>query len=274
MNNRAMKKNALFLLMIVIAVVHILPFYLLLTTSFKPESDTSSKWLWPHALYFGNFTNAWKHAHLGTAIVNNVIITGIAVTLVVFLGCLASYPLARFKTRLNKFMYTVFVATMIVPPLTILVPLYKFVAGMGGMNTYWAIILLHVTFNLPMAIFLFTGFISTIPKELDEAAMIDGTSRIGLFFRIIMPLLKPITATVIILTGVTIWNDYQFSLFFLQSSDSQTITVALSSFFSQYVNNIGWVAAGSFMGALPIIALYLFLQKYFISGLSSGAVKG
>ncbi|WP_236687341.1 carbohydrate ABC transporter permease [Geobacillus sp. ZGt-1] len=128
--------------------------------------------------------------------------------------------------------------------------------------------------NLPITIFLFTGFINTIPRELDEAAMIDGMSRFSLFFRIIMPLLKPVTVTVMILTGVNVWNDYQFSVFFLQSSESHTLTVALSSFFSQYVNNVGWVAAGSLLSSLPIIILYLFLQKYFISGLSSGAVKG
>ncbi len=104
--------------------------------------------------------------------------------------------------------------------------------------------------------------------------MIDGMSRFSLFFRIIMPLLKPVTVTVMILTGVNVWNDYQFSVFFLQSSESHTLTVALSSFFSQYVNNVGWVAAGSLLSSLPIIILYLFLQKYFISGLSSGAVKG
>lgn len=153
-------------------------------------------------------------------------------------------------------------------------PLYKFIVDIGGMNSYWSIILLHVTFNLPMTIFLFTGFISSIPVELDEAAMMDGMSRFGLFFRIIMPLLKPITATATILAGVNVWNDYQFSVFFLQSPEMKTMTVSLSSFFSQYTNNIGWVAAGSLLSALPIIILYLFLQKYFVSGLSSGAVKG
>ncbi|MEW9669388.1 carbohydrate ABC transporter permease [Ammoniphilus sp. 3BR4] len=104
--------------------------------------------------------------------------------------------------------------------------------------------------------------------------MIDGMSRFGLFFRIIMPLLNPVTATVTILAGVNIWNDYQFSVFFLQSTEAKTITVSLAAFFSQYTNNIGWVAAGSLMAALPIIVLYLCVQRYFVSGLSSGAVKG
>ncbi|GAA3329617.1 hypothetical protein GCM10020331_078430 [Ectobacillus funiculus] len=125
-----------------------------------------------------------------------------------------------------------------------------------------------------MTIFLFTGFISTIPQELDEAAMMDGMSRFGLFFRIIMPLLKPVTATVTILTGVNVWNDYQFSVFFSCKAQRQRrLQFSLAAFFSQYTNNVGWVASGSLLAALPIIVLYLFLQKYFISGLSSGAVK-
>ncbi|MFC4766187.1 carbohydrate ABC transporter permease [Effusibacillus consociatus] len=267
-------KKWLLLATIFISITHILPFYLLITTSFKPANDLSSKWLLPSTLYLENFKNAWVQAKLGQAFLNNVVITVISVILVVVLGALASYPLSRFKTRLNKFMYTLFIAALIVPPLTSLVPLYQFVVDIGGLNSKWAVILLHVTYNLPITIFLYTGFISTIPRELDEAAMIDGTSRVGLFFRIILPLLKPVTATVIILTGVGVWNDYQFSVFFLQKTETHTITVSLAQFFSSYVSNVGWVAAGSLISALPIIVLYLFLQKYFISGLSSGAVKG
>lgn len=115
-------------------------------------------------------------------------------------------------------------------PLTTLVPLYQLYVDIGAMNTYWGIVLLLVTFNMPITIFLYTGFIGSIPKELDEAAMIDGMSRFRLFFKIILPLLKPITATVIIMTGVGVWNDYQFSLFFLQKLNMHTVTVALSSF--------------------------------------------
>ena len=271
-----MKKNKTWMLplMIVISIAHIIPFYLLLTTSLKGMGDTSSKWLLPSSWSVDNFKEVWEQAHLQSAFFNNVIITAVSVVLVIILGSFAAYPLARYKTRLNKSMYVIFISALIVPPLTILVPLYKFIVDIGGMNSYWAIILLHVTFNLPMTIFLFTGFISTIPQELDEAAMMDGMSRFGLFFRIIMPLLKPVTATVTILTGVNVWNDYQFSVFFLQSTEAKTVTVSLAAFFSQYTNNVGWVASGSLLAALPIIVLYLFLQKYFISGLSSGAVKG
>jgi raffinose/stachyose/melibiose transport system permease protein len=218
--------------------------------------------------------NAWREANMAQAFRNNVTVTVFAVIFIIVIGSIAAYPLARRQTKWNKFIYTLFVSALIVPPLTILVPLYKFMVTIGGMNQFWGIIMLHITFNLPMTIFLYTGFIGTIPRELDEAAMIDGAGRFELFYRIILPLLKPITATVIILSGVGVWNDYQFSVFFLQKPELRTVTVALSSFFGSYTSHIGWVAAGSFIGALPMVVIYLFLQRYFITGLSSGAVKG
>jgi len=113
-----------------------------------------------------------------------------------------------------------------------------------------------------------------VPKELDEAGLIDGCSRYGIFLKIILPLLKPITATVIILIGVQVWNDYQFSVFFLQKKAMMTIPVTLSGFISQFHSNVNWVAAGCFMGMMPLVAVYLFLQKYFVKGMVDGAVKG
>jgi len=261
-------------LALLICLIHVLPFYILATTSFKAHDDFSSKWVAPGYLYLDNFVNAWREAHLDRAFLNNVIVTAGSGLLIVLVGSIASYPLARYRTRLNRAVYGIFVSALIVPPLTILVPLYRFMVDIGAMNTLWGIILLHVTFSLPITIFLYTGFISSIPFELEEAALIDGAGRFRLFYLILMPLLKPITATVIILTCVNIWNDYQFSVFFLQRSEMHTITVALSGFFSQYNNYIGWVAAGSFLGAVPITLVYLFLQRYFIQGLSSDAVKG
>ncbi|KRE69742.1 carbohydrate ABC transporter permease [Paenibacillus sp. Soil750] len=267
-------KGWMSILVLIIGILHILPFYILLTSSFKKDSDLSSKWSIPHYLYTGNFTNAWVNAKLGKAFINTSVITVIVIILLIVLGTISSYPLARYKTRLNRMMYLFFIAALIVPPLTILVPLYKFYVDLGALNTYWGIILLHVTFYLPITIFLYTGFISSIPRELDEAAMMDGSTRLGVIFKLIVPLLKPVTATVIILNGVNVWNDYQFSTFFLQKTAIRPFTVALSAFFGQYTSNVGWVAAGSVIAALPLAVLYLFLQRYFIHGLSAGAVKG
>ncbi|WP_152394556.1 carbohydrate ABC transporter permease [Paenibacillus guangzhouensis] len=257
-----------------IAFLHVIPFYVLINMALKLPTETTSKWRFPVHVSWDNFANAWREADLSRAIFNNVFITASAVALVVIVGALASYPLARHQSRLNTIIYTVSVACLIVPALTILVPLYKFIVDLGGINTYWAAILTQVTFALPMTIFLYTGFINTVPRELDEAGLIDGSSRLGIFFRIILPLLKPITATVIIIMGVQIWNDYQFSIFFLQKVQVQTIPVALSQFISQFSNQLNWVAAGCLIGMMPMTVVYLFLQKYFIKGMADGAIKG
>lgn len=268
------KKISSTILVLFICLFHILPFFILFNLSFKSPKDTSSKWFLPTSLYLDNFGSAWKTAHLDQALLNNLIITSSVVILVILIGASASYPLARFPSRLNNLVYTVAVACLIVPALTILVPLYKFMVDIGSINTLWGIIGIQVTFSLPISIFLFTGFINTVPKELDEAGLIDGCNRWMIFYQIIFPLLKPVTATVAILVGLAVWNDYQFSIFFLQKREVQTVSVTLSQFFSQYQNNVNWVAAGCLVSMLPMIILYLALQKYFVKGLSEGAIKG
>ncbi|RBW71322.1 carbohydrate ABC transporter permease [Bacillus taeanensis] len=269
------KKQLLTILAAVVTLFHIVPFYILITTSLKAKGDFSSKWAFPDYFSLTNFTEAWEKASLGSAFINTIIITVVSAVLLIMLGSMAAYPLARRQTKLNKFVYFLFIAIMIIPPLTALVPLYKMVVNMGMMNTYDIAILNNVAAFMPLTIFLYAGFIrSTIPKELEEAARIDGASTLGTFFKIVFPLLKPVTASVLIIACVFIWNDYQFAIFFLQDKEMQTITVALASFFGQNQNNLSLVAAAALMAMLPMTILFLFLQKYFIAGLSSGSVKG
>ncbi|MEC0230419.1 carbohydrate ABC transporter permease [Paenibacillus alba] len=269
-----MSKVLKYLIIVLITVIHIIPFYILINLAIKGSDDVSSKWLPASNFSLKNFIDVWQQAHLGRAIMNNVIITLISLVLVIVIGAIASFPLARHRTKWNGFIYNLCVSCLIIPALTILVPLYKLVVDMGGINTYWAVSLAQVTFALPMTIFLYTGFIGSIPRELDEAGVIDGCNQFEIFFRLIFPLLKPITATIIILIGVQVWNDYQFSLFFLQKRDFQTVPVVLSMFISQFSSKINWVAAGCLMGMLPITVVFLFLQKFFVKGMADGAIKG
>lgn len=259
----------------IIAVVHLVPFYILIVMALKKNTDFSSRWLLPHYLQLDNFTEAWKQAHMATTFMNTSLITLFAALLLIIVGSLAAYPLARKETRLNKFVYFFFVAIMVVPPLTALVPLYQMVVSIGMINTRTIAVLNNAAAFLPLTIFLYAGFIkSTVPKELEDAAKIDGASTLGIFFKVVFPLLKPVTATILIISCVYIWNDYQFAIFFLQDQSVQTITVALSSFFGQNTNNMNLVAAAALLASLPMAILFLFLQKYFIKGLAAGAVKG
>ncbi|MCM3653555.1 carbohydrate ABC transporter permease [Metabacillus litoralis] len=270
------RKKRLFAgLAILITIVHIIPFYILITTALKAKGDFSSKWVFPEQMSFQNFSEAWALANLGNSFINTAIITLFAAALLIVFGSMSAYALARRQTKLNKFFYFLFIAIMIIPPLTALVPLYNLVVDFGMMNTYEVAILNNVAAFMPLTIFLYAGFIrSTIPKELEEAAKIDGASTLVVFFRIVFPLLKPITASILIISCVYIWNDYQFAIFFLQDSSMHTLTVALANFFGSNQNNLNLVAAAALMSMLPMTILFLFLQKYFIAGLSAGSVKG
>ncbi|MCH4885951.1 carbohydrate ABC transporter permease [Acidaminobacter sp. JC074] len=270
-----MKKKTLYktLLGIFISLIHFIPFYITITMAFKPLTDFSSRWLLPTELYLDNFVTAIRDAKILLAMQNSIIITVVSVTLIVLVGALAAYPLARFQTKFNRGVLNLVLGVMMVPPLSMLVPLYSNMAKWGGISTYWGIIVVITTFQLPMSIFLYTNFISTLPYSLDEAAAIDGCNKFQTFYRIILPLLKPVTATVVILTGVWVWNDYQFSLYFLQKQDMRTITLAIASFFSNNTSNLNAAAAASLIAILPIIVLYLAMQKYFVKGMVDGAVK-
>lgn len=258
---------------IIISIIHFLPIYIALTVAFKAKTDLTSRWLLPKSLYFENFIYALEKAKILNAMKNSLIITGVSLVIIVTVGAMAAYPLARNKSIKNKVVLNLIIAVMMVPPLSVLVPLLTMMTKIGGISTYWGIILILSTFQLPMSIFLYANFIKTIPIDLDEAALIDGYSQFQIYYKIILPLLKPITATVIILTGVAIWNDFQFSLFILQSPKMKVVTLAVSTFFAQSSSNLGAAAATAVIAIIPIVILYVSLQKYFVKGMTDGAVK-
>ena len=270
----AIKKAIGILSTLLLALIYLCPFYILVVYSFKSITDTRSKWVIPNGFFIESYRMAIVNGGLLNAMKNNVIITVSAVVILIFISSAASYPLARLKTKLNRTIYVAIIALMILPPLSILVPLYKTIIEINGFNTYWAIVLLHVTFNMPVAVFLFTGFMNNISVQLDEAAIIDGCGRIAVFFRIIFPLLKNISLTVSILAGVGIWNDYQFALFFLERKKMFTPTKAMSQLFTSYGTGLGTVAAGCVISMLPVVIMYFLMQKHFMKGSVAGAIKG
>jgi len=253
--------------------VHIAPFYILINMSLKSPGERTSRWMPPAKLHIQNYISAIEMGNLLLAIRNTLIIVAASVVIIVMVGAMAAYPLARKVTKKNQLILGFIVGIMMVPQLSILVPLYKEMVSLGGINTYWGVIIVSATFNLPMAIYMYTNFIGTIPRELDEAAMIDGCSHMQVFFRIIMPSLKAITASVVIWTSVGIWNDYQFQLYFLQKPSFRTITLAITTFFTETKTDMGAAAAAAFMVVLPPVILYIMLQKYFVKGAMDSAVK-
>ncbi|MCD8140152.1 MAG: carbohydrate ABC transporter permease [Planctomycetaceae bacterium] len=270
-----MKKSNLIrnIVAVAAAAVHFVPFYIAITVALKPRTDFSSRWSLPSEINLENFAYAINRARILDAMRDSAIITVASVLLVALLGAMAAYPLARMKNRFNAVILKIVLGVMMIPPLSMLVPLVTLMSDINGISTYWGIICVLVTFQLPLSIFMYSNFIEAIPRELDEAAEIDGCSKFMIFYRIILPLLKPVTATVVILTGVFIWNDYQFSLYILQSPRLRVVTLAVSSFFGQSSSNLGAAAACALIAVVPVIVVYIALQRYFVRGMIDSAGK-
>ena len=257
----------------VVALLQLLPFYFGITTAAKPKTDLSSPWMLPSEIYWQNFVTALDQGQILRAIGNSAIVTVISTVLVCVLGALTAYPLARRVTRGNQLVYAGIIALIMIPPLSVLVPLYTLMKDIGGLNTHWGIILVMVTGNLPLAVFLYTAFMRSLPISIEEAATVDGASSVQVLFRVVFPMLKPVTATVAILAGVAIWNEFALSTYFLRDPSTRTIAPAVANFFASQGSNPGAAAAASLLSVVPVLLAYLFLQRSFIKGMIAGSMK-
>lgn len=274
MRKKKIQNNILsWILSALLCLVYLFPFYIIIVLSLKPKNDLGSRLALPKTLYLDNYINVLKSGEILMAIKNNIIIIIGSLILIVAAGSLAAYPLARVKSRWNEFVRKIFMGIMMITPLTVLVGVYSILSKIGAISTYWGIILILSTFGMPMSIYLYSNFIATIPIELDEAAAIDGAGHFATFLLVILPQLVPVTVTVIIMQGVSIWNNYLFTHYVLQRKNMFTVTQVVSGYFSTVSSDYGGAAAVAVIGMLPVVILYLCLQKYFVKGAMDSAVK-
>lgn len=272
-----MKKNnwVLEIVLWVLAIIVIIPFYYLLVTTFKTaEMAARSPLSLPSSLDFSNYKLAWETMNYLHVFKNNLIITACSVFLLVLLSASASYPLARRKHSVNKVIFFIILSGLMVPAQMNIIPLFKLVKGLHLMNKISGVIIIYSITFMPFAVFVYHGFIRGIPIELEEAASIDGCSVFHIYWRIIFPLLKPATATVIILNGLNIWNDFIYPLLFLQSREKGTILLEVYRNVGQF--SVDWTSMFPMLvlGMLPMFVFYIMMQKHIIKGISAGAVKG
>ncbi|THF72940.1 carbohydrate ABC transporter permease [Cohnella fermenti] len=262
-------------LLLLWSVILIIPLMLLLFGAVKSSSAfMMDPYSWPDKLVLTNFSDAWNQADLARALLNSVLVTGCSILSLAVLGSAGAYPLARRASKLSSILYIFFISGIMLPFQLAMIPLYKLMGGLHLTNTYFGAIMIYVASTLPFVIFLYTGFLKSVPRELEEAATIDGCGPIRTFVSIIFPLLKPVTATVVITNSLNIWNDFLVPLLFLQEKASRTIPMAIFTFVGQYNNNWSLIFASIAISSLPLILLFLLLQKYFIKGIAGGAVKG
>ena len=266
---------ALELGMIFVALLFLFPTYVLICLSFKSAPEISGGGLGlPSSLETANYSQAWSGAHLGAALINSTLITGISLVALIAVGSTATYYLARKQSRLSYGMYILFLLGIILPFQLALVPLYRMVSEARGCSArYTSMVLFYTGLQAPFTIFLYTGFLRALPREYGEAALVDGATHWQSFRRITFPLLRPITGTVIILNAVFIWNDFLTPLIYLGGSPNETIPVVVYQFVGQYVSNWGYIFAAVVLATLPMLILFLLLQRFVIKGFASG-LKG
>lgn len=271
MLNKMIGRFILLLWGLIVAV----PLGILLTVSIKSPQDLLKATLGlPKHVMWSNFIEAWHTANLGMAFGNSILITGITILGTVMVSSFAAYPLARVKSKLTNAYYVYFVSGIMIPFQLSMIPLYKLLKWLHIINTHLGVIFIFTAITIPFSVFLYTGFLKGVPRELEESALIDGCGPFRTFFAIIFPLMKPVTSSVVITNSLSIWNDFLVPLLFLQAKSSRTIPMAIFSFTGQYNNNWPMIFAAILLGTMPLIITFLFLQKHFIKGIVSGAVKG
>lgn len=274
-NRNFLNKIMLLSLLVLLLVIVLLPFFWMLSVSLKPVDEPFSipARLWPQNPTFENYKNAFQ-PEFRRYFLNSTIVSVSTIIISISVGLLAAYSFSRFKIRGFGVLLIAIILAQMFPVATIIIPIYKVIRDFDLLNTYIALILAYLTITLPVSIWMLLGFISNIPRDLEEAALIDGATRLQAFIRVIVPLARPgIVATAVWIIVVT-WQEFIFALAFTQTQDMRTVSVGISDFIGQYGIRYGELMASSVMISIPIIVVFFFLQQHFVAGLTAGATKG
>lgn len=265
-------KLLLELFMLVVILFYLVPLWMVFANSLKTSTGAGLMGLWlPDKLEWGNYLFVLQEANVFRGLYNGLSMGFATVCLQIFISSTAAFYLARVRKRASTFFYNYFISGLIIP--ASIIPIYLEMRLLGLTNTSIGLLILFVTGGIPLAIFLFTGFIKSVPRELDEAAIIDGCGPLQLFFRIVFPLLKPVTITVAIFGFIGVWNNVTTYLYFANSS-KYPLPLSIYAFFGKYSQSWNLVFADILIGIIPCLVLFIIGQRYMISGLVAGAVKG
>lgn len=261
-------------LLAVAAIFFIAPFLLVVYNSVKPTKEFLENPLaLPVVFNFENFSIAFEKMRFINGFTNSLIITAISVLVITVFSSMHAYSLVRNKWKINQAIFIGMVAAMLIPFQAIMIPLVRVYGSIGFLNSKESLIFMYMGFGAPLAVFIYHGFIKSIPLELEEAAMIDGCTKLRTFFNVVWPLLKPTTMTIAILDILWIWNDFLLPSLVLIAPDQRTLPLSTFYFFGTYTVDYGLLMAGLMMTILPVIVIYIFMQKYIIQGVMQGAIK-
>ncbi|MDF2926015.1 MAG: binding-protein-dependent transport system inner rane component [Paenibacillaceae bacterium] len=272
---KRLKGAVIWTLLTLYGILALYPLFWLFISAFKSNAEfVNTPFGLPAAWQTENFAKAWQSAKMGTAFSNSVLVSACSLVLTLFIAALASYVLSRFRFRFKAFILAFFVVGMLIPIHSTLVPLFILMKQMTLLNTYWALILPYSAFALPTAIFVLTAYLLGIPKEIEEAAYMDGAGLWGVFFRIMLPVSLPALSTVTILSFLHFWNDFSFALVFISKSSLKTLPLSVANFADGYQTDYSLTLAAMTIAVIPTIIIYLIFQEQVMKGMTAGAVKG
>jgi raffinose/stachyose/melibiose transport system permease protein len=273
-STRTLHRVLFYLIMSVIAAIWLVPVFFVIFTAVKSEGELArSPIALPRQILWSNFVQAWTEGRLGTYMRNSSFICLVKVPAGLVLNSLAAFALARLRVRFGTGIFVYFLVGMMLPAQMGLIPIVVTLKSIRLMNTLWGLILVYIAYGSSFGIFMLRGFMRTLPRELDEAAVIDGCGPMALYWRVTLPLVKPAMASLVILDFLWTWNEFVFSQILVPVQNLRTVTTGILQFQGEFMYRYTLMNAGMLITIVPVFVVFLFFQKYFVRGLV-GSVKG
>ncbi len=270
------KTILIYIVLVAFSIIIISPLVIVFSSSLRiPANQTNPLSLFTQ-FSLESYKQAFHNMNYPMELFNSIITTGGSVLIIVVISTMAAYPISRIKSKRSRMLYYLFIGGLIVPSQMVIVPIAQMFGRLGIANSRFTPMIMFITCSLPFSIFLFTGFLKSVPVEVEEAAYIDGTGLWKRYSSIVFPLLKPATVSVVITQGLWIWNDYFYPMVFVSKSNQFTLPVGMIQFLGDKENPAQWnvLFASCVLCALPLVILFTVLQKQFVNGIAAGAVKG
>ena len=275
MRHLQFSKILTYFILTVWSLIVLFPIWTLIINSFKIQKDIfADPFGLPKHFTVNGYVAAWTQGRFDLYFYNTIFVTVISLVLIMFFGSLAAYALAKWKSWVTEFLYIFFIAGLMIPIRLGTIDLVRLMKTLNLLNTLWSLIPVYVAMGMPIATFVLTAFIQSLPSEMFDAAKVDGASEWNIYISLVIPILRPALATVAIFNMIKIWNDFWFPLVFIRAEESRTIALGVSLLFGEYQTDWNKALSVLSLAAVPMLLLYILLSREFIKGLTAGAVKG
>jgi ABC-type glycerol-3-phosphate transport system permease component len=270
------RRGWMYVCALAISAFALFPIYYVVITSLKPRSEiyTRTPDLWPSDPQWHQYTRVLGEGHVGRALVNSLVVAGATTLICVVVAGMAAYALARLEIPLRRTLLMLILTTQMFPLVVLIIPLFVLMRNADLIGTYQGLVIAYLAFTVPLAIWIMRGFIVTIPEELEHAAMIDGATRVGAMFRVILPIAAPGLVATATLSFIAAWNEFMLALTFMNEEEKKTLPLVLQQFVGRGDVDWGAVMATSVIYTLPVVIFFLLLRRRLMQGMTAGAVKG